>query len=343
MQIKKILKKRNWKARFAFGGSTKYMVEMLEDGTLDYILDAQAFDLDAVKSISKNKNHQEVSIFHAYDYNSKGNYTTMMDIMILGATEIDVNFNGNVVTHSDGYLQHGIGGWQNCLNAKCTIIPVPLFRNRMPIIKDEVTGDCAKFTSLDGTNRVVLNQTCSSDKSSSLDKVLSPLSVDVLADNGSSTIEQTVTLNPPGVVNVVDVDFGGSEATPLVLYATNISASQVININQWYYVCGVFYGVGVVPKIYLNGIDKSSGGGPGNGVLIDDSSFNGRIGSDQTNIYDYNFNGYMDEVKIYPYARSADEIKRDYNAGLAGVSTSKGTSISFGTKSDSWMNEGLVG
>jgi citrate lyase subunit alpha/citrate CoA-transferase len=83
-----------------------------------------------------------VSIFHSYDYNSKGNYTTMMDIMILGATEIDVNFNGNVVTHSDGYIQHGVGGWQNCLNAKCTIIPVPLFRNRMPIIKDEVTTLC---------------------------------------------------------------------------------------------------------------------------------------------------------------------------------------------------------
>ena len=137
-----ILKEKNWKARFAFGGSTKYMVEMLKDGTLDYILDAQAFDLDAVKSIKENANHQEVSIFHAYDYNSKGNYTTMMDIMILGATEVDVNFNGNVVTHSDGYLQHGVGGWQNCLNAKCTIIPVPLFRNRMPIIKDEVTTLC---------------------------------------------------------------------------------------------------------------------------------------------------------------------------------------------------------
>jgi citrate lyase subunit alpha/citrate CoA-transferase len=66
----------------------------------------------------------------------------MMDIMILGATEIDLNFNGNVVTHSDGYLLHGIGGWQNCLHARNVIIPVPLFRDRIPVIVDEVTTLC---------------------------------------------------------------------------------------------------------------------------------------------------------------------------------------------------------
>jgi citrate lyase subunit alpha/citrate CoA-transferase len=66
----------------------------------------------------------------------------MMDVMILGATEVDVHFNGNVVTHSDGILLHGIGGWQNCLHARCTILPVPLFRNRIPIIRDEVTTLC---------------------------------------------------------------------------------------------------------------------------------------------------------------------------------------------------------
>ncbi len=137
-----ILKKNAWKARFAFGGSTQYMVKMLEEGTLEYILDAQAFDLEAVRSVRENHNHQDVSIFHAYNYHSKGNYTTMMDVVILGATEVDLNFNGNVVTHSDGYLLHGIGGWQNCLFSKCTILPIPLFRDRIPVIKDQVTTLC---------------------------------------------------------------------------------------------------------------------------------------------------------------------------------------------------------
>jgi len=73
----------------------------------------------------------------------------MTDIVILGATEIDVNFNGNVVTHSDGQLLHGIGGWQNCLHSKCTIIPVPLFRDRIPVIVDEVTTLCGPGSLID--------------------------------------------------------------------------------------------------------------------------------------------------------------------------------------------------
>ena len=142
LYFEKMLKETGQKARFGFGGSTQYLVKMLEDGVLDYILDAQAFDLEAVKSVRENPNHIDLSVLQAYNYHSKGNYTSMTDIVILGATEIDVNFNGNVVTHSDGYLLHGIGGWQNCLHAKCTIIPIPLFRDRIPVIVDEVTTLC---------------------------------------------------------------------------------------------------------------------------------------------------------------------------------------------------------
>ncbi len=58
---------------------------------------------------------------------------------MLGATEVDVSFNANVVTHSDGRLLHGIGGWQNCLFAGCTILAVPSVRDRIPVILDEVT------------------------------------------------------------------------------------------------------------------------------------------------------------------------------------------------------------
>ncbi len=140
--VHEMLRKKGWKLSFGFGGSTKYMVNMLEEGQMGYILDAQAFDLDAVKSIENNLNHIPYPVFNAYNYHSKGNLTTMMDIMILGATEIDTGFNGNVVTHSDGLLLHGIGGWQNCLHARNVIVPVPLFRDRIPVIVDRVTTLC---------------------------------------------------------------------------------------------------------------------------------------------------------------------------------------------------------
>lgn len=136
------MKAKGIKGRFARGGSNKYLVQMLEEGLIDYILDGQTFDLEGVRSMSENPGHVWTSPFTSYNYHGKGNFASMVDVVILGATEIDVNFNGNVVTHSDGYLLHGIGGWQNCLFSKNVIIPVPLFRDRIPIIVDQVTSLC---------------------------------------------------------------------------------------------------------------------------------------------------------------------------------------------------------
>lgn len=137
-----LLKKKGMKSGFARGGSNKYLVQMLEEGLTGYILDGQTFDLDGVRSMRDNARHVATSPFTSYNYHGKGNFASMVDVVILGATEVDLNFNGNVVTHSDGYLLHGIGGWQNCLFSKCTILPVPLFRGRVPIIRDAVTTIC---------------------------------------------------------------------------------------------------------------------------------------------------------------------------------------------------------
>jgi len=115
---------------------------MLEEGLTDYILDGQTFDLDGVSSMRDNEGHVNTSPFTSYNFHGKGNFASMLDVVVLGATEVDVNFNANVATHSDGYLLHGIGGWQNCLAAKTVILPIPLFRDRIPVIRDEVTTIC---------------------------------------------------------------------------------------------------------------------------------------------------------------------------------------------------------
>jgi citrate lyase subunit alpha/citrate CoA-transferase len=137
-----ILRERGMKARWARGGSNKYLVKMLEDGLVDYILDGQTFDLEGVRSMRENAGHVNTSPFTSYNYHGKGNFASMVDVVILGATEVDLNFNANVVTHSDGVLLHGIGGWQNCIFSKCTILPIPLFRDRIPVIVDDVTTIC---------------------------------------------------------------------------------------------------------------------------------------------------------------------------------------------------------
>jgi len=140
--LKEMMKEMGVKARFVRGGSTQYLVEMLEQGLTDYILDGQTFDLEGVRSMRDNPHHVNTSPFTSYNYHGKGNFASIVDVVVLGATEVDVNFNANVVTHSDGRLLHGIGGWQNCLFSKCTILPIPSFRNRIPVIVDEVTTLC---------------------------------------------------------------------------------------------------------------------------------------------------------------------------------------------------------
>jgi len=140
--LSEMMRSAGVKARFVRGGSNKYLVEMLEEGLTDYILDGQTFDLDGVASMRENPRHQNTSPFTSYNYHGKGNFASMVDAVVLGATEVDVNFNANVVTHSDGRLLHGIGGWQNCLFSKCTILPIPSFRDRIPVIVDDVTTLC---------------------------------------------------------------------------------------------------------------------------------------------------------------------------------------------------------
>jgi citrate lyase subunit alpha/citrate CoA-transferase len=137
--LRNMMREAKVKARFVRGGSTKMLVEMLEEGLADYILDGQTFDLDAVRSIASDPRHVATSPFTSYNYHGKGNFASMVDVAVLGATEVDTQFNGNVVTHSDGRLLHGIGGWQNCLFAGCTILAVPSFRDRIPVLVDEVT------------------------------------------------------------------------------------------------------------------------------------------------------------------------------------------------------------
>ena len=86
--FKSIMKEKGIKARFARGGSNKYLVSMLEEGLVDYILDGQTFDLDGVRSMAENKGHVWTSPFTSYNYHGKGNFAGLVDVVILGATDV---------------------------------------------------------------------------------------------------------------------------------------------------------------------------------------------------------------------------------------------------------------
>lgn len=134
------MRRRGIHASFAHGGGTGLLVGLLEEGLLGGIIDLQSFDLEAVASLARNPRHVESNPFDSYGPQGRGCAASMLDLAILGATEIDLDFNVNVNTHSDGRLLHGIGGHQDAAAAaRCCIVTAPSFRKRIPIIRERVT------------------------------------------------------------------------------------------------------------------------------------------------------------------------------------------------------------
>ena len=88
--LKQMMKADGVKARFVRGGSTKFLVELLNEGLTDYILDGQTFDLDGVRSMANDPRHVATSPFTSYNYHGKGNFASLVDAVVLGATEVDV-------------------------------------------------------------------------------------------------------------------------------------------------------------------------------------------------------------------------------------------------------------
>jgi len=143
------LRKNKKFASFARGGSTKYLVDMLDEGLVKYILDGQSFDLAGVKSLRENANHISTNPFVSYNYHTKGCFASKVKAAVLGATEVDLDFNVNVNTHSDGWLLHGIGGFTDCTDSYMTIITAPLVRKVNPIIVDRVHTITAPGSNID--------------------------------------------------------------------------------------------------------------------------------------------------------------------------------------------------
>lgn len=137
--MKEAMIRRGIKGSFGLGGITGYFVELLKEGLVERLMDVQSFDLDAVRSIAENPSHIEISAdWYANPWNS-GAAVNMLDVVILGATEVDAGFNANVNTEADGALLHGIGGHQDtAAGAKLTIIAQPLLRGRIPCVTGQV-------------------------------------------------------------------------------------------------------------------------------------------------------------------------------------------------------------
>ena len=76
---------------------------------------------------------------HYASPSSRSAVVDSLDVVILGATEIDTDFNVNVHTDSGGVIMGGSGGHSDtAAGAKLSMIIAPLFRARLPIVTDRV-------------------------------------------------------------------------------------------------------------------------------------------------------------------------------------------------------------
>ena len=137
--VKDIMIRENIEGSFALGGITGYMVDMLKAGCFKSLLDVQCFDLGAVESLRNDPRHMEISALQYASVLGRSAAVDSLDVVILGATEIDTDFNVNVHTDSNGYIMGGSGGHSDtAAGAKLSMIIAPMFRARLPIVTDRV-------------------------------------------------------------------------------------------------------------------------------------------------------------------------------------------------------------
>ena len=130
---------RGVKASFALGGITGAMVGLHEEGLIGRLLDVQSFDLVAANSLKNNRFHRQIDAnYYANPYH-RGSVVNQLDVVVLSALEIDVDFNVNVLTGSDGIIRGAIGGHPDtAAGAALTVVVCPLLRGRMPCVRERV-------------------------------------------------------------------------------------------------------------------------------------------------------------------------------------------------------------
>jgi len=139
--LKDMIKEEGICGSFGLGGITGYMVDMLNEGCFRNLMDVQCFDLKAVQSINSDPRHLEIAADQYASAKARSSVTDNLDIVILGATEIDTDFNVNVHTDSKGYLMGGSGGHSDtAAGAQLSMIIAPMFRARLPIVCDHVAA-----------------------------------------------------------------------------------------------------------------------------------------------------------------------------------------------------------
>jgi len=114
------------------------------------------------------------------------------------------------------------------------------------------------------------------------------------------------------------------------------TSSQSYADNSWHHFAALKDGTSSI-ELYIDGVRVGRDASiAATGTLVNNDHLYIGIDGDGTN---NPWEGSLDEIKVYPYLRTADEIKTDFALGSA----ARGTSVVFGLKDESFLTNGLVG
>jgi len=129
-----------------------------------------------------------------------------------------------------------------------------------------------------------------------------------------------------------DITFGIDDDNSSFPADSITSTAATYDDNRWHHVVGVKNGTTL--KLYIDAILVGTDTSLTTASLSNNDDLYIGIDADGTsNPYD----GFLDETKIYRYARTANQIKSDYLGGI------KGLSVKFGGGDLDWLSQGLIG
>lgn len=146
----------------------------------------------------------------------------------------------------------------------------------------------------------------------------------------------TGTIMSSGNWNTSQWVFGINQANSAIDLYNNPSKSYAFQLNKWTYVAVTRSGSTLT--YYVDG--KSIGTASGTSTPLASDASNTTIGRETYAGGYFAFNGWIDEPKIYPYARTAAQIKLDYNSR----GSLSGSSVNLGVQSNTApsLKSGLV-
>lgn len=140
--------RRDIKMGFALGGITTAIVQLFEEGLIRRMFDVQSLDSEAIRSLRENPFHCEADASYYANPLNKGCAVNKLDVVVLSALEVDVDFHVNVMTGADGVIRGASGGHSDtAAGSALAVIICPLVRGRIASVVDRVQtvvtpGEC---------------------------------------------------------------------------------------------------------------------------------------------------------------------------------------------------------